>query len=172
MKKIYFAGPDVFRPDYKELCKSIRLLCWSENLNPLFPGDCDLSDPKEIFEENKTMIAKSDFVIANLNSFRGSEPDSGTVWEVACAYTLGIPVIAYIRNSYTVKEKAKFYFLDTGKLTSFDEDVMPDGMTVENFNFPVNLMLQQSITKIVEGGYEQAIAYVRDNYDHPIIPVL
>jgi nucleoside 2-deoxyribosyltransferase len=116
-----------------------------------------MSAATRIFITNTNHIKNADYVIANLNPFRGTEPDSGTVWEVAYAYAVGIPVIAYMKNMITVRERAYSHFYLGGNV---DSGLLPDGMNVEDFGFPVNLMLQNSMKAIIEGGYKEAIEHL------------
>jgi nucleoside 2-deoxyribosyltransferase len=170
MKTIYFAGPDVFLPrkEYDELTFKISTLCEEHGFQPVFPTDnmpenISKSDkPGEIFRANEAFIHNSDYVIANLNPFRGTEPDSGTVWEVAFAYALNKHVVAYMKDNCTVKERVEKHFeVESGSISK-QTGIMPDGMNVEDFGFPVNLMLQKSIMEIVHGGYEEAIKYLAE----------
>jgi len=88
--KIYLAGPDVFEPNAKEIGKKLSKKCKKQGFKPLFPLDNEICAhtkkelSRAIFKANKAMIESCDIVIANLNPFRGPEPDSGTVWEVGC----------------------------------------------------------------------------------------
>ena len=45
--------------------------------------------------------------MANLNDFRGNEPDSGTVWEVAYAIGTGKKVVAYMTNTKAIVDRIK-----------------------------------------------------------------
>jgi hypothetical protein len=90
VKKIYLAGPDVFRPDAPAWGLSLKALCREFGFDGLFPLDNaapeDLSGPALatwIYEANIALIRKCDLVMANLAPFRGYEPDSGTAFEVA-----------------------------------------------------------------------------------------
>ena len=164
MKNIYFAGPDVFSPKYNELVESIRDSCYKHNFNPLFPTDLVIKDekdnvsiPTQIFRSNKAMIERSDYVIANMNEFRGCEPDSGTVWEVAYAYARNIPAVGYMSDTRCMQDKVAEHFCiqDCDSMS-----VMPDKMRIENFDFPINLMLHESMVNILRGDYLDALNYV------------
>ena len=93
------------------------------------------------------MIERSDYVIANINSWRGSEPDSGTIWEIGFAIGLGIPVYGYIDNpeqSYLDKFDTNDIFALGGE--SEGEYVDSLDKIIEDFDNPVNLMISESIT--------------------------
>lgn len=62
-KTIYLAGPDVFKPDFVTIRQNIR------------------------------HIEAADIVMANVQDFRGHEPDSGTVFEIGYAIGRGKAVL-------------------------------------------------------------------------------
>ena len=82
-------------------------------------------------------------MIANLNAFRGREPDSGTCFEVGYAFAKGKKVYGYVSDARTMREK----------LGGADEN----GFSVEDFGLPLNLMLSCA-AKIVEGDFAAALA--------------
>ena len=96
MKKIYIAGPDVFEPNSIEIGKEYSQLCKEYGFEGLYPLDnfVDFEQDKQkiaqdIFVANVKLIQEADIVIANLNTFRGKEEDSGTIWECGYATALG-----------------------------------------------------------------------------------
>ena len=157
MSKIYFAGPDVFSPDYARRVTLIRDLCAQAGVTPLLPGDEEHDDSLGIYNHNLELIRKADGVIANLNPFRGfSEPDSGTVFECGYALALGKMVIGIVADQRDLLSKLK----DRG--AAFDEKLgrhLYDGTTVEDFGLPLNLMLSHSLAATV-GTVQQAVAEV------------
>ena len=102
MKKIYLAGPDVFEKDALQIGESLKSLCSDHGFEGLFPLDNVLQEdePKKLAEKirraNIELIHQADIIMANLNPFRGIEPDSGTVYEVGFAEALGKPVFGYV----------------------------------------------------------------------------
>ena len=99
MLKIYLAGPDVFRPDAFAQGERLKALCAELELQGLYPLDHSvperIANPPEqalwIYQANLNLIAEADAVLANLNPFRGAEPDSGTAFELGYAAALGKP---------------------------------------------------------------------------------
>jgi nucleoside 2-deoxyribosyltransferase len=70
-------------------------------------------------------------VLANLNLFRGYEPDSGTAFEVGMAVALGKPVWAYFESNAALRE-----------IIPHDAKGQDEwGFEVEDFDLPRNLML-------------------------------
>lgn len=146
MKKIYLAGPDVFRKDALEYGLYLKELCFEYGFKGLFPLDNEfVSNNKselamKIKHANMDLIKEADIVLANLSPFRGVEPDSGTVWELGFAQGLGKKVISYSNDTreiiIRVNEKQGFV-----KDNEFDLD----GLFIENFGLSNNLMLSDTI---------------------------
>ena len=155
---IYLAGPDVFKENAKEIGNKMKELCQKHGLNGLFPLDNEIAEEggkdvsMAIFEANRAMIDSCDIVIANLNSFRGTEPDSGTIWEVGYAIGKGKKVLGYIDNpELEYIDRVKLDIRKNNQSFSFKNGILYDenGMAVEDFKNPLNLM----IAKSVEGIY-------------------
>ncbi len=96
MKIIYIAGPDVFERDSIKIGEKYSQLCQKYGFIGEYPLDnvIDFNQEKQkialdIFLANQKLIDECDIVIANLNSFRGKEADSGTIWE--CGYAQPAP---------------------------------------------------------------------------------
>jgi len=154
--KIYIAGFDVFKSDSLEIGKKYKELCESYGYIGLYPMDNEVnfSKPKkevakEIFLANKKMIDSCDIVIANLNPFRGKEADSGTVWECGYGFAKGKKVYGYMQELKPYIEN----FSNEEKLTCKDKN----GMFIEDFDLPINLMIACSIKKMIEGGFEDVL---------------
>lgn len=150
---IYLAGPDVFRPDAADWAAEARRLVASLGHSALLPTDNEATDAAEIFAGNIALLRRADAVLANLEPFRGSEPDSGTCVEVGCAIALGKPVVAYLRDTRPLVERLGA----TRHPDRRDAFVDERGWTVENFGLPLNLMLAVPCA-VVEGGLAEALA--------------
>lgn len=150
--KVYLAGPDVFSPDAPDWAVQARTLCQARGVEALIPLDGTATDAEGIYQQNVEMIRAADVVIANLNPFRGAEPDSGTCFEVGFALALGKRVIGYAAYKETVTERVERW---QGQALVSRRD--RDGMSVENFGLPINLMLAVP-ARIVAGGLDEALA--------------
>jgi len=158
MQKIYIAGPDVFEKESIKIGKELTALCSKYGFIGLYPMDnvVDFSQSKhniasDIFKANVKMIQDADIIIANLNSFRGKESDSGTVWECGYGYALGKKVYGYLQNSDAYIEQ-------------FPNKIEKDGMFwdeeerfIEDFDHPVNLMIACSCSEILAGDFETVL---------------
>lgn len=160
MKKIYIAGPDVFEKNSIEIGQHLVELCKKYGFEGLYPLDnqVDFSQEKhkiaqDIFDANVSMIQEADIVVANLNSFRGKEADSGTVWECGYAHGLGKKVYAYMESehAYIQNFSSEEKFLQDGYYVDAQERL------IEDFDYPLNLMIACSVTKIISGSFEDAL---------------
>jgi nucleoside deoxyribosyltransferase len=157
VKKIYLAGPDVFRPDAVAWGESLKAACREFGFQGLFPLDNDapagLAGPalaKWIYEANIALIRQCDLVMANLDAFRGYEPDSGTAFEVGYAVALGRPVWAYHAPMGTIRDQVP----NTAGVDA-------SGLQVEDFGLSRNLMLACPTT-LVEGDARACLAAIRE----------
>ena len=101
-------------------------------------------------------------VLANLTPFRGTEPDSGTVFEMATAIAHGKIVVGYI-NSTQIDGEMWVTIDDDGAI--LDEN----GCAIERFGLPINLMPAYGATALVcrnDGtALELAIETLRAKWD-------
>lgn len=147
MKKIYLAGWEVFRPDAVETGKKLKELCTKYGFIGLYPLDNECETAEDIYKGNIALINEADYIIANVNTFRGYEPDSGTCFEIGYATALGKKVVAYTS--------------ETRPMTEWVND--ENGYTVENFGFPVNLMIAIS-ADVVAGTAEDALKFLKEKF--------
>lgn len=161
--RIYLAGPDVFRPDAAEHGRKLVQLCAGHGFEGVFPLDDSLVGDRRsqqelathVYRENVARIESCDAVLANLDFFRGLEPDSGTCFEVGYAIARGKVVVGYIPDGGTVADRIRNR--DPGFVRG-DHDA--NGWRVEDFAMPLNLMLAVPC-RIVVGGPEAALAALR-----------
>lgn len=143
--KIYIAGPDVFCENAIEIGKKHKEECEKFGFEGLYPLDNVCSTSKEIADGNFGLIDKCDVVIANMNPFRGKEPDSGTCCEIGYAIAKGKRVICYMADTRSMVDK----------YGTVDEN----GMAIEDFGHPLNLMIAEK-ADIVEGDFEMAVKFL------------
>ena len=159
-KKIYIAGYDVFHPRAIEIGKRYKKLCKQYGFKGLFPLDNEVNGnnksdvANKIFHGNINYINQCDIIVANLNSFRGIEPDSGTCFECGYGYAKGKEVYGYVSDKTPLLDKIKKYDENCTSLNG--KSIDSEGYNIEDFNLPLNLMLSIS-TSIVEGGFEQCL---------------
>ncbi|MGC4012554.1 MAG: nucleoside 2-deoxyribosyltransferase [Pseudomonas sp.] len=162
MLKLYLAGPDVFLPDAFEQGERLKALCAEFGVQGLYPLDHSVPDgivePVEqarwIYQANLELIRQADVVLANLNPFRGAEPDSGTAFELGYAAALGKPLFGYIDEGGSCAERMPCEW--KGEEPGRDRD----GNQIEGFGLPLNLMLGVP-AKIAVGGAREALQLIR-----------
>lgn len=160
MKKIYIAGFDVFKKDSIEIGQRYKFTCKEFGFVGLYPLDntIDKSWSKEvarefIYKKNIELIHEADIIIANANPFRGEELDSGTAFEIGYAKALGKQIVLYMDDMCDYKDK----ILEKEEVDGIYFD--KNGMFLEDFNFPLNLMF--SDCSIVSGGFKEALNYLK-----------
>jgi nucleoside 2-deoxyribosyltransferase len=156
--KIYFAGPEcclcrgypAFKAESDTLVSTVRVV-----MSLYFPGDeVTGSDPAAIFQDNLALIDEADAVVANLNPFRGPEPDSGTAFELGYAHARGKQILGYIDRFETTVDRVERL---QGHLTRYGNEITDrDGYRVEDFGLPLNIMLAVP-TRLVAGGVEDCL---------------
>lgn len=149
--KIYLAGFDVFRADAREYGERLKALCTQFGFEGVFPLDNEVPEGLEgpqrahwICQANLELIRQCDTVMANVNPFRGAEPDSGTVFEMGFGHALGKTVWAYTDVAETLVDQAGAEW-DPEHLRHRDLQ----GYTVEDFGLNLNLMLACSAQVVV-----------------------
>lgn len=151
--RIYLAGPDVFHPDAPALFARLKAQCAALGLEGMAPTDTQVdthaargSDDalaQRIYDGNIALLRQADGVAANLQAFRGLEPDSGTVFEVGYAVALGKPVVAYHvpADSYEARVSAAIPCVRGADGMVRERD---GGMMVEGLGQRLNLMITRS----------------------------
>lgn len=162
-QRIYLAGPDVFRPDAAEHGRRVVALCAQHGFEAVFPLESALPTglppqalARHIYQANIAHIAACDAVLANLEFFRGPEPDSGTCFEVGYAIALGKPVVGYVPESGSFAERIR----QRHPHAVGDGLVDAAGWQLEEFGLPLNLMLGVPC-RIVVGGLGEALQALR-----------
>ncbi len=150
--KLYLAGPDVFRPDAEAWAGRMRELCRAAGHVALIPLDDDIpATAGAIYRSNLQRIAAADAVLANLNPFRGAEPDSGTCVEIGYALALGRIVIGYADDLRPLRERLA---ASGPGVDGRYRDAA--GHAVEDFGLPLNLMLAVPLP-LLQGGVAAAL---------------
>ena len=142
--KIYLAGPDVFLPDAIAIGQRKREICQRHGVTGLYPLDnrVDLAAPDaslQIFRGLEAMMDTADAIIANLTPFRGPGADPGTVYELGYMAGRGKFCLAYCNDPEIYAARAARF--TTVTRVSDKRLIDRDGLTVEDFGLPDNLMM-------------------------------
>jgi nucleoside 2-deoxyribosyltransferase len=164
LQRLYLAGPDVFRPDAVAHGRALVALCAEYGFSGVFPLDeslaagapMDAATAARIYRANIAHIDACDAVLANLDFFRGPEPDSGTCFEVGYAVARGKPVVGYLPETGTFAERIRLRHSHAVGQGLVDAS----GWHLEEFGLPLNLMLAVPC-RIVVGDLRAALAALR-----------
>lgn len=168
--KTYFAGPDVFLQHAHDHFSRVCAHASSVGLDPIVPLDAEegsvmeSGDPLslQIYLANIRKLEMAELIIANMNPFRGVEPDSGTVFEVGYAIAQAKPVILYGEDlSRAYVEKV------SGTVNFYGHCLDENGLLIEDFGLPLNLMLAHSASFIVTGDVFDAIECAQTRFLKP-----
>jgi len=142
--KVYLAGPEVFLPDALAIGRRKRDICERHGMTGLYPLDnaVDLSARDaslQIFKGLEEMMDAADAIIANLTPFRGPGADPGTVYELGYMAGRGKLCFGYCNDPAPYAERVARFM----KVTTASEKrlIDGDGLTVEDFGLPDNLMM-------------------------------
>ncbi len=147
--KLYLAGPDVFRPDAAQWAAAARAQCAAAGHEALVPLDDQTATAAAIYANNLRLIAAADCVLANLNPFRGAEPDSGTCVEIGYALALDKRVVGYATDLRPLRDRLAAAEADGACCDAA-------GWKVEDFGLPLNLMLAVPLC-LAQGGLAEAL---------------
>lgn len=178
LPKAYLAGTEIFYPDTLETQEKYHKLCDKYGIIGFYPSDTapddefkeyaaknDSTPEREMtyFTHDANHIRRTDIIIANLNDYRGNEPDSGTAVECGIAWGMGHRCFAFIDDARPMKERFKGVKYTNENGAAVDKN----GAHLEDFDSPLNLMF--SDFTIFEGGLEQALIGIRKIFDQELI---
>ena len=156
--KIYMAGPQCFYPNSEEVFANYCAIaekygCERCDTPADFSGaNTPQKVAKAIFEANINSIKTCDVVIADINNFRGWEPDSGTSFEMGAAHVWGKPIYAYISDIRSCEEK----LMEKEEVIVEEDGRVRDKEGIRLERGVANLMLTGS-SVVVHGTFEDAV---------------
>ena len=164
MGGIYIAGPECFLPNGYALWWSARKLAESKGFAVTMPTATPLKqdaaalrdNAQEIFDDLLLRAAESDTIIADLRSFRGPEPDGGTIFEMGMMKARGARLYGYDLTLMSVVERNPYAVFSNG--TVFDEKGFP--YPYASLPFPPAVY---ALATLSEGDFSVALsAYAED----------
>ena len=178
MPKAYLAGTEIFYPDSAETQKKYHALCEKYGIIGFYPADEAPDDEfaeyvkkddslhemeVQMFTHDLNHIKRTDIIIANLNDYRGNEPDSGTAVECGLAWGYGHRCFAFIDDARPMVER----FKGVKKVREDGTVTDKDGASLEDFDSPLNLMF--SDFTIFEGDFETALKGIREIFNAELV---
>ena len=163
---LYIAGPECFYPRGYDLWWAQRKLAEYHGFTVVLPTSTPLKldhadarlNAYEIFEDLKVQVARTTAIIADLEFFRGCEPDGGTVFEIGMIYARDGRCYGYTRDTRSMVHKNQAARLQAGEVV--DQQGWPHPYS----DLPFCPSLVGS-TKIVEGGFEDCLKALMQDID-------
>ena len=155
---IYIAGPECFYTyGYDQLAamkakaESLGFSVTLPNNDPLDMENEDLQKRADsIFANLKKVMLDTTAIVADLEAYRGAEPDSGTIYEIGMAYAKGARCYGYTRDKRSFATKNIRAGLKDGK-------ALDELGNCEKYNkLPFSPCIIGS-TKIIEGSFEDCL---------------
>ena len=158
-EKIYIAGPECFYQGGPDILNAMRRRAESLGFGVTLPNEhpLDMGNPElqkradSIFADLKMIMKESTVIIADLEAYRGSEADSGTIYEIGMAYADGLKCYGYTRDKRPLAWKDQKYVMKDGIV--YDEN----GKKAPYRELPFSPTVVGS-TKIVEGDFDDCLA--------------
>ncbi len=162
--RAYLAGFEVFYGDnleYGEMLKDYAKKCGFEGLFPADDahglevmtaekaGGWNSCFKAYIFDRDQQHVRNSDSIIANVNSFHGPDPDSGTVFECGMSFGLGNICYGFMDATTPMIDRIDCFKEEDGRYYDLQSYI------VEDFGMPHCAMLAAT-TKIIEGDFKKA----------------
>lgn len=159
LEKIYIAGPECFYKKGPAILDAMRRRAESLGFGVTLPNShpLDMENPDlrkradSIFEDLRRIMKETTVIIADLEAYRGSEADSGTVYELGMAYADGLKCYGYTRDKRSLAWKDQKYTMRGGVI--YDERNQPAPYS----DLPFSPSVIGS-TKIVEGDFDDCLA--------------
>lgn len=155
---IYIAGPECFYKYGFDMLASMRARAEALGFSVTLPNNDPLDMENEdlqkradsIFDNLKKIMLDTTAIVADLEAYRGSEPDSGTVYELGMAYAKGAKCYGYTRDKRSFHTKNLKTIVKDGK-------VIDELGNCEMYGkLPFSPCIVGS-TKIVEGDFDDCL---------------
>lgn len=158
---LYIAGPECFYTYGYDALAAMRARAEALGFCVTLPNDdpLDLDNANlqkradSIFANLEEVMLKTTAIVADLEAYRGAEPDSGTIFEIGMAYAKGAKCYGYTRDKRSFGSKNLNAHLCNGKVT--DE--------FENCEMYQKLPFSPTIigsTKIIEGDFDDCLKMI------------
>lgn len=159
---IYIAGPMCFKRDGYAEWNAMRRLAEIYGFSVTLPNDQELvldhDDPRvnadTIFANCAESMNRSAAIIVDLELFRGSEPDGGSVYELGMAFARGLRCYAFTRDKRSMVFKHQNALIKDGQVCDEQGRILP----YQDLPFCPAIT---SSSRIVEGNYEDCLKLLK-----------
>ncbi len=165
-ESIYIAGPECFYPGGTKILDAMRRRAESFGFTVSLPNDVPLKLDHEdlrkngdaIFQNCADSMNRSTAIVADLETFRGTEPDGGSIYEVGMAFARGARCYAYTRDKRAMVHKYQGAQLQGGAVHDLDGRVLP----YQNLPFSPAVL---GSCKIIEGDFDDCLRLLMCDID-------
>lgn len=155
---LYIAGPECFYTYGYDALGAMRARAEALGFGVTLPNDdpLDMSNEKlqkradSIFANLEKVMLQTTAIIADLEAYRGAEPDSGTIFEIGMAYAKGAKCYGYTRDKRSFGSKNLNSYLSDGKVT----DEFGNCEMYQKLPFSPTII---GSTKIIEGDFDDCL---------------
>ncbi len=155
---LYIAGPECFYTGGYDLWWAQRKLAEFYGIPVVLPTSTVLKldsknlqdNAREIFDDLIVQVKRTTAIIADLEFFRGSEPDGGSVFEMGWIWQKGGRIYGYTRDKRSMAKK------NQGAHLVHDNVIDQDGKPLPYFNLPFSPNIVGS-SRIIEGDFKDAL---------------
>lgn len=156
--KIYIAGPECFYTHGYDMLAAMKKRAEALGFQVTLPNDhpLDLDNPDlrkradSIFADLKRVMLETTAIVADLEAYRGCEPDSGTIYEIGMAFAKGARCYGYTRDKRSMAVKNQQSYLKDGQVWDERGELMPYAQ------LPFSPLVVGS-TKIIEGDFDDCL---------------
>jgi len=158
---LYIAGPQCFYPRGYSMWHSFKKLAEYYGFTVVLPNDTpldltheDLRDnAREIFSNLQEVVQQTNIIIADLELFRSSEPDCGTLFELGMVYGAHGLLYGFTRDKRPMAAKNQYAHLHNGRVHAQGGALHP----YADLPFAPSVVAS---TKIVEGSFNDCLQMV------------
>lgn len=145
--KLYITGPQKYYPNglaELKMCKAFAEYHGFEVINDFSYLENGLKEYEPI---DRSFLDDCDIVIADVNPFRGGEPESSTIFDLGIAFAKKKKIYTHVRDMRDVIHKyPKAHYNEDGKVIDEHGLKYADGYTLGNLMYMVP-------GKMIEGGF-------------------
>lgn len=168
---VYLAGFERYDNDAAEKYAAMKEICQKHGLIAITPmdsapgvPDIETDDVYEkaynLFDRYQQHVRNCDVILANLNDYHGFEPNDDVAFECGMAFQLGKKLFGYMDDIGPMVNR-----IPSGGEEAGFRDV--NGMNVENFEAPLNLMFGASY-QLFDGSFEDVVKKTAEALKNPV----
>lgn len=165
-ESIYIAGPECFYTNGYDLWDAMGKKAQYYGFGVVMPtknelrlGNNDLrKNADEIFRNCAKVMNEATAIIADLEQFRGSEPDGGSLFEIGMAYARGLRCYGFTRDKRDMIFKHQDVTLKDGRVYDGENRILP----YQDIPFCPSLV---GACKLIEGGFDDCLKLLMVDID-------